>query len=285
MKKLLIFFLLLFANGGFSSEYVIKVPNNVYYKSIQISNTDTSEPTPETPVDPTPEDPEEPEPIINYSCLDVLNNGESTGDGLYSISINGNLTSVFCEMTSHGGGWMKVTLNELQNNSFNYNNIMTDSKQSLNQEQITRFKYLVNNRIDLYNFNILVPFLLPQEGRSSVIKDTYHDLPQTDITIPFKLSATFWTWDGDTDKGRLYSSVYEADNTTFRLVVDTGLQNFSHTWPRYSYYGTVLPNDSKIRLYGQCSRVQGTQCSAEIRDVLVEFNHDLPKIDSEFYIK
>lgn len=41
------------------------------------------------------------------SCLDILNNNESTGSGTYSIKESGQSTSsqVYCDMLTDGGGW------------------------------------------------------------------------------------------------------------------------------------------------------------------------------------
>lgn len=45
--------------------------------------------------------------IVEYkSCLEILNSGESVGDGVYSITPEGvNSFLVYCDMTTDGGGW------------------------------------------------------------------------------------------------------------------------------------------------------------------------------------
>ena len=50
------------------------------------------------------------------SCLDILENGFSTGSGLYTIDIDGfdfgeDYEEVFCEMDMYGGGWTLVASN------------------------------------------------------------------------------------------------------------------------------------------------------------------------------
>jgi hypothetical protein len=47
---------------------------------------------------------------VNRHCLDILNNGNSTGNGIYTIYPNGGSTalSVYCNMSDQGGGWTLI---------------------------------------------------------------------------------------------------------------------------------------------------------------------------------
>jgi hypothetical protein len=77
------------------------------------------------------------------NCKDVLNNGQSTGDGVYSINPNGNgVISTYCDMTTDGGGWTLV-LNRIVDSDNTGQNDLDLVNNSFN-----------NNRDSNWNFNI-----------------------------------------------------------------------------------------------------------------------------------
>ena len=57
----------------------------------------------------------------NSSCKDILESGNSTGNGVYSITVNNKEFDVYCDMTSAGGGWTMVVAQFEQDPVTNWN--------------------------------------------------------------------------------------------------------------------------------------------------------------------
>ena len=87
-KKILISTIaaLLFFSGAASASYVLKFNNSQSKGMIPAESSQGS----------------------YSSCKDILDNGKSTGDGIYSITVNNKKFDVYCDMTSAGGGWTMV---------------------------------------------------------------------------------------------------------------------------------------------------------------------------------
>jgi len=274
MKKSLILTSLIIMSPIFADSFLVKLDKKIHENRLKVVSQTTE-----------PETPTEPEPEVSYtSCLDVMQKGASIGDGMYTITNNGNTTSKFCEMTSHGGGWTRIDRSEISN--FNYSEIMSSEKNILSQEQMTRFSYLMANNIDLYRWTLNVPSLLPALNGSSIVRDTFHDIPNVPFSMPIRITADGWTRASDSDQGRIYiAAVQTEDNIAQRLIADSGYRDWSANGVNILYNSTVNPEDIRIRLYGACRRYTGTQCSATITNVNVIINYDLPENYDIFYIR
>ena len=69
------------------------------------------------------------------SCKDILDNGQSTGDGVYTINVNSKEFDVYCDMTSAGGGWTMIIAQFEPNPVDNWNEgVQSDYDPSLQTE-------------------------------------------------------------------------------------------------------------------------------------------------------
>lgn len=71
---------------------------------------------------------------VSYSsCKEILDSGNSTGSGIYSIIVNEQEFNVYCDMTSAGGGWTMVVAQFEQDPVTNWDEgIQSDYDPSLN---------------------------------------------------------------------------------------------------------------------------------------------------------
>jgi hypothetical protein len=90
---------LLFFSGFASAEYLMK-----------FSNSQSKGMIPEASSSP-----------LYSSCKEILDNGQSIGNGVYSINVNSKEFDVYCDMTSAGGGWTMVVAQFEQDPVTNWN--------------------------------------------------------------------------------------------------------------------------------------------------------------------
>lgn len=96
--------LLFLAIGAFSLQAIADA-NIIRVKApISLSALPVEDPSTEEPV----EEPTPPEPIARHSCLEILQSGDGTSSGVYQITLGEVQQSVYCDMTSAGGGWTMV---------------------------------------------------------------------------------------------------------------------------------------------------------------------------------
>ena len=133
--------------------------------------------------------PEQSVPETFSSCKDILDNSQSTGDGVYTINVNSKEFNVYCDMTSAGGGWTMVVAQFEQDPVTNWNEgiqadydplLSTNKGFALNTQEIpnhtqTAFgKDFDSNFIDFFNFEYItgdIPKTLITGLKSN---DSYH---------------------------------------------------------------------------------------------------------------
>lgn len=220
------------------------------------------------------------------SCEEILLTGNSNGNGMYNINKANGLENVYCDMVTNGGGWQRMTGQDLLDNENLGEIIAREDGTILDQEQISRFKRIYNEGHDsLMHETIYQDIILPHNSGSNIIKDLSYDLPE----LPFDMKALikvdyFWSWSGDGDTGRFYTALIDSSGTNFNAI-DTGHVNWPSSITSRSWIQEVPTNAEKVRFYGQCKRKSGTKCSAEIRYGSFVLNGDIPLREDYILVK
>lgn len=81
-----------------------------------------------------------PEPNIASSCKEILDNGNSIGDGLYEIEVNSKVFNIRCDMTTNGGGWSLIVLQYESNPISNWNEGIQSSYLEPNKSFVLNLK-------------------------------------------------------------------------------------------------------------------------------------------------
>ena len=161
------------------------------------------------------------------SCLDALNNGHSTGDGVYWLTANGAAYQAYCDMSSYGGGWtlsLKATGTTLRYDSpyWTDSNLLNETSldESNQNAKFQSFLSIPANEI----------MLKSQFGNSTQL-----GLPnQTTLTDLFNGSTTLLDY-------------LDGSQTPSELINNKSFSHCSHTWRVNTHSNS---NQAFIRLGG-----------------------------------
>lgn len=193
---------------------------------------------------------------LNYSsCKEILDNGESIGNGIYEIENNNKNYDVYCDMTTNNGGWTMILAQFEEDIAINWNEgIEADYDPSL----ISKKSFTLNN--DELPIHTQISFsqteydgMKTSEGYFNYIYSN-GDIEKTIITmntgdqfhIHRSSSLSYNNHDPDDFSGSDYQ---EYSNTLTIDKINTKGNDFAFsilhpitTVRGYSYKGDYLPN-------------------------------------------
>jgi hypothetical protein len=100
--------------------------------------------------------------VTSVSCKDILESGNSTGDGVYTINNGSKDYEVYCDMTNNGGGWTLVYA-QFENNPVDWN----EGIQSDYDPTLSTFQSFALNSSEL-----------PEHQHSMMNKALFNELPK-----------------------------------------------------------------------------------------------------------